>query len=79
MTHLKEADRIKIEHYLNEGYSFRKIATECINLNNCKRLIESSKAKMCMIYCPDYQIKTLINASTKNLVTSVIFDISNLL
>ena len=23
MTHLKEADRIKIEHYLNEGYSFR--------------------------------------------------------
>lgn len=68
MTHLKEADRIKIEHYLNEGYSFRKIATllnvnvstilreakrnirkyktsnhsiaaECINLNNCKRLI----------------------------------------
>ena len=26
MSYLTELDRIKIQHYLNEGYSFRQIA-----------------------------------------------------
>ena len=32
MSHLTESDRIKIEHYLNENYSFRKIA-KLLNVN----------------------------------------------
>ena len=32
MAHLTESHRIKIEHYLNENYSYRKIA-ELLNVN----------------------------------------------
>ena len=32
ITHLTEADRIKIKHYLNVGYSCRKITT-LLNVN----------------------------------------------
>lgn len=95
MSHLTESDRIKIEHYLNENYSFRKIAkllnvnvstisrevkrnirkfkvsnhsiaTECIHQNNCKRLKGASIAKMCSIYCPDYQLKICNHFLSKN-------------
>ena len=95
MAHLTESHRIKIEHYLNENYSYRKIAellnvnvstisrevkrnkrtysisnhtivVECIYKDNCERLRGSSRAKMCSIYCPNYEIRKCDRFSTKN-------------
>lgn len=95
MSHLTESDRIKIQHYLDENYSFRQIAkllnvnvstisrevkrnirkfkvsnhsiaTECIYQNNCKRLLNSSRAKMCSVHCPDYKIKICNHFLSKN-------------
>ena len=95
MAHLTESHRIKIEHYLNENYSYRKIAellnvnvstisrevkrnirtysisnhmvvVECIHKDNCERLKGLSKAKMCSINCPDYELRKCDRFSTKN-------------
>lgn len=95
MAHLTETDRIQIQHYLDENYSFRQIAkilnvnvstisrevkrnirkfkvsnhsiiVECIHKDNCKRLIGSSRGKMCSIYCPDYQLRICNHFKTKN-------------
>lgn len=95
MAHLTETDRIKIQHYLDEDYSYREIAkllkvnvstisrevkrnirkfkisnhtiiVECIHKDNCKRLIGSSKGKMCSIYCPDYELRKCSRFKRKN-------------
>ena len=36
MSHLTESDRIKIQHYLDEGYSFRQIA-KLLNVSTISR------------------------------------------
>ena len=95
MPHLTESDRIKIQHYLDENYSFRQIAKilnvnvstisrevkrnirkfkvsnhtiiiECIHKDDCKRLIGSTKARQCSVYCPDYKIRKCNHFKIKN-------------